>query len=550
MEAPCPICDTVSPAGTLYCPGCGLPASLAPEARRALVTSPLSNLLRGEGAERPPESPAPPVPIRKSDRPPDAHAETMERVARVIEEHLKMLHLLGEDAPDVTTQVAQAALTQASGNPTPALELLRDAEGRLSQRVLEVGDRRISEVEARDLNLLSLGVGADVAADTLRIRSEIKEGRIEAAVHHLEDVTQRLGRVEADWRGLLGLVRQVDTLFEGARKLGIELGDVEQELSRVRTTIRTSPVNPEGIDRAAQMAARAMMFVNETLPPRIREELETHQAHLSVYPGDHPPSRQARALHAEVSRHLRNGRLPEATLRLKELREAIRDLGAVRVAPEPTAAGTEEETGPAVPVIAATPPSPGSPSILRIPASPSSLSEPPALTVASTPPFSSIHRIGGVLNEPVRNPSSIPPLASVAPASPPGTGIAPIPPFRPPATPPGLREAFPQPSARSTFTPTTRPAGAAHAAPAPSAESPAQTTGISPKIVAELLIQARSLAVRVRALPPDGALAAEAAKGIRSATESLRSQKVEEAKRTITGLMNMLDAAEGQSGVR
>jgi hypothetical protein len=55
-----------------------------------------------------------------------------------------------------------------------------------------------------------------------------------------------------------------------------------------------------------------------------------------------------------------------------------------------------------------------------------------------------------------------------------------------------------------------------------------------------LLKKARSLAARVRTLPPDSETARDAAVQIREATDLLRARKLTEADLTLTRLMRML----------
>ncbi|MCI4344861.1 MAG: hypothetical protein L3J87_04475, partial [Thermoplasmata archaeon] len=60
--------------------------------------------------------------------------------------------------------------------------------------------------------------------------------------------------------------------------------------------------------------------------------LADHAKLLGSYPTDHPPSRRARSLHGETARHLRRGRLTEATVSLRELREVLKTIPPVPVA--------------------------------------------------------------------------------------------------------------------------------------------------------------------------------------------------------------------------
>jgi hypothetical protein len=554
MEGPCPVCETASPEGARYCPGCGFPTAFAAEASRALAT-PLLKRASSEGSaeELSMGAPSPDAAaLVPPARPPQE--EGIDRLAHEIRRELKLLALLGADAPDVTSQLAQAALTQASGQPAAALELMRDADHRLGSLVVDAGERRVAELESRDLHMVSLGVGTDLAAETVRIRSDFNEGRVEEAIRRLEQADQRIARIEGDWRGLLGLLRQIDTLVEGSHQLGIDLLDVERLMAEVRAAIGAAPVSVEGVDRAAQTAARALMMVNEMLPPRLREELDRHQAHLSVYPADHHQSRQARVLHAEVSRHLRAGRIPEATMRLRELRSAIRELGAIKL-PEPEPASTASPP----PVVVAVggrssaasasptpvaPQGPGSPAAASPPPPPSPLPAPSQVPIQSSrevPPVVSPIRVAD------RPPSAGGDKGGPAPpqlsriAAPPSSSTSSV-----------TRQAF-LPSSASAATPPAvivSPVPSAIPTSARAAPSPATPAPIAPEAIDALMSRARLLAIRVRSLPPDSFAAEEAAREIRNATELLRARRLKEAEQLLSRLMVRLGGEAPRPGAR
>ncbi|HKS59388.1 MAG TPA: hypothetical protein VJS68_01260 [Thermoplasmata archaeon] len=453
---------------------------------------------------------------------------SVERMAREIRRQLKTLALLGTDAPDVASQLAQAALTQASGHLGAALDLVRDAQNRLDQRIREVGDQRIAELEARDLHLLSLGVSSDLAGDSVRIRADFNESRVEEGIRRLDSAFQRLSQIEADWRGLLGLLRQIETTVEGAHELGLDLADVQEVLTEIHTLTGAPPVNADVIDRAAQSAARALMLVNEMLPTRLREELDRHQAHLSVYPSDHAQSRQARVLHAEVSRHLRSGRLPEATMRLRELRQAIRELGGLKV-PVPEVPPIVPESTP----LAADPPALAAP----IPVSAASASPSPT---SSLPP-----------------PVPIRPVVSAAEATRQGPSLSRIPPASPGPTPPVLRavssaELRPASLPPSSFLRSSSPSASSPPPSTPSIKDSAPTAPAAPppEAIGSLMQRARGLAIRVRSLPPESPIAEEAAREIRTATELLRARELAQADAVLTRLMSKLDGLSARPGVR
>ena len=80
---------------------------------------------------------------------------------------------------------------------------------------------------------------------------------------------------------------------------------------------------------------------------------------------------------------------------------------------------------------------------------------------------------------------------------------------------------------------------------APEPVAAAGPTESEDEMLGRLLKKARSLAGRVRTLPPDSESSREAAIQIRDATDFLRVRKLREADETLTRLMRML-ATEGK----
>ena len=85
------------------------------------------------------------------------------------------------------------------------------------------------------------------------------------------------------------------------------------------------------------------MLLHEALPKALESELSRHDAALADYPDDHDTVRRARAIHQEAVRHLRRGRLNEATASVKDLRATLllleKEPPVVAVAPAPTPVG-------------------------------------------------------------------------------------------------------------------------------------------------------------------------------------------------------------------
>ncbi|MCI4331726.1 MAG: hypothetical protein L3K19_07785 [Thermoplasmata archaeon] len=327
MTAACPICDEPIQEPASHCGACGFPTALSsdalkvrgepeapPKTERADSTDPARPLARGPSSAR------------------DAQAELSHRVAMELKENLALLRQLGGDQRDITSEMSQAALIQADGRVGEALGLLRDAQSRVVLRTAELFERRLKELGARQQTLTKEGVGADFSAETKTIHEEFDAGKRRESLERMIQIDQQLSRVEADWRGLRSLLQQIEALREASESAGSPNSEVESDLAEVRRLLQQPNVSPESLDTAAQVAARALMLLHEALPVTLEEELERHRATLANFPQETEASRQGRALHAEASRHLRRGRLADASQRLRELRRVIRSLGPVPLA--------------------------------------------------------------------------------------------------------------------------------------------------------------------------------------------------------------------------
>jgi hypothetical protein len=217
----------------------------------------------------------------------------------------------------------QAALTQADGRVSEALSLLRGTLARAQGKTRDLCGRRLEELEHRQTILTQDGVGADFSLAFSQIRERFDSNDRTGAVELLRTTESELIRVESDWRGLKGLLGQIDQLRTAIKAAGKAIPEVESDVAQVRAILALSPVGVATLDSAAQTAARALMLLHEALPPLVEAELADHAKVLGRYPTDHPPSRRARALHGETARHLRRGRLTEATVSLRELREVL-----------------------------------------------------------------------------------------------------------------------------------------------------------------------------------------------------------------------------------
>jgi hypothetical protein len=283
----------------------------------------------------PAASPAKPTgPATRGPRPltKDPTAEQAEKVAVELEQARRLVARLGVAQADVANEMHQAALTQADGRTVEALSLLRSALARLHEVTNEALARRLRSLEERQGVLRTEGVAVSMGTEAAKIRAEIDAGRAEQAVDRLVQSDEQLGRIETDWKGLKGLLRQIDELRDSAEVVGRPVADVEEAVQQIKGLLTEPDLSTDTLDEGAQIAARALMLLNEALPPAIEQELERHAVALDGFSSDYVPARRARSMHAEATRHLRRGKIVDSTARLRELRSAIRELGE----PEPS----------------------------------------------------------------------------------------------------------------------------------------------------------------------------------------------------------------------
>lgn len=415
MPSSCPVCEQPIASTALHCAVCGFPTALAIEGLRSLdppsrpdgegnghaavAVSPLS-------VNRAPEAAAAP-----SSR----EAELNEVISRDLRTKMDLIRELGR-GPDVTSELCQAALNEAEGRVAEALDILRSAQGRLDVETDQLLRHRLEVLEMRRQEFQANGVRFAVVADLGRLSEAIESGDREAAVTVLIEVERRFAQFESDWKGLQGLLAQIEGLHREASELEFPLGEISGELDAIHDRLRDAELTEESMDAVAQEAAQTLMLLHEAIPSSLEEELKRTGQALDELPEDLAPAAVARRLHLEAGRHLRKGRLSESIQSVRDLRRELAEAERARAAPPP-------------------------------------------------PP-------------------------------------APVP-----------------------------------AAPRPSTENEDEMLG-------RLLKKARSLAGRVRTLPPDSETSREAAAQIREATDLLRERKLKEADETLTRLMRVL-ASEG-----
>ncbi len=347
MPTSCPICEQPIPSAVGHCSVCGFPTALAIEGLRSIGPD-------GSGtAELESASPASAKSEPRAPVAPSPEAEICSAISRDIRGKLDYVRGLGRGAPDVTNEMCQAAISEAEGRVTEALEVLRRAQRSLDRQTDELLTHRLQSLQARESALRESGVRFAVQGDLNRLKSAVEGGQREAAGGLLLETERRMSQFESDWRGLQGLLRQIDTLRKEATDLGIPLGEIEAEVTELRDQLREPDLIEDALDTIAQSAAQTLMLLHEAIPTSLEEELARHEVVLERYPDDHAPSAAARRLHTEATRHLKKGRLSDAVGSVRELRREIekleqsRELHEVAVGVGPTAATpveTESET--------------------------------------------------------------------------------------------------------------------------------------------------------------------------------------------------------------
>ena len=333
MPSSCPICEQPIPATAAHCAVCGFPTGLAIEALRAIRSS------------EPAVPTEPTVGARSSDPPrrpratPPPEAELSAAVGRGLRERMEALRPLGRDAPDVTSELCEAALSEAAGRVSEGLETLRAAQGRLERQTREAIRRRIDSVEERRSALERTGIQLDLEGPMPAIESVTDPA---ATLHTLVEVERRIAKFESDWKGLQGLLSQIEALRSEADDLGVPLEEIPAEIERVREKISAGSLRETDLDSLAQDAARTLMLLHDVLPTALSEELARHQTTLDALPDDLKAANAARRMHEEALRHVEKGRLTAATQSVRDLRRTLTEIeqgpSAPKAAPPPVTA--------------------------------------------------------------------------------------------------------------------------------------------------------------------------------------------------------------------
>jgi len=292
-----------------------------------------------ESAEAAPTADGPVVASVSRAKPPapplSAEEELNAAISLDLRSKMDLVRGLGP-GPDVTAEMCQAALSEAEGRVTEALDILRSAQQRLETQTDEVLQQRLHLLEERRRLLVKTGVRFALGPDFAQLSTAIQNGEREEGATLLIAAEQRIGQFENDWKGLQGLLAQIEGLRNEAADLDIPLGEISSELEEIRERLAGPDVTEDALDTIAQEAAQTLMLLHEAIPSSLETELTRHESTLNQYPEDHPPSAVARRLHLEATRHLKKGRLSEAVQSVRDLRQKLAEL-EVQAATRPSA---------------------------------------------------------------------------------------------------------------------------------------------------------------------------------------------------------------------
>ena len=287
----------------------------------------------------PPEPPSRP---RTAASPPDPSAHLCEEEATALRDSRGLVESLGGETPSAASEMGQAAILQADGRPGEALEVLRSLRNQLEHQATEIFSGRLRDLEQRLQALRSEHLTGRVDPSPESIRQMLERGNRAEAADRLETAGRRLVEVENSWRGLKGLLDQIETLRDAGALAATELGEVDDARSQVRHLLDRPEIDEATLDQASQTAARALMLLHESLPPVIERELAEHAVRLSRYAEGEPAAHRARTLHGEAAVHLRKGRLADTVSALRDLRQAIGQLEPPAEPPRVAPAGPAE----------------------------------------------------------------------------------------------------------------------------------------------------------------------------------------------------------------
>lgn len=325
----CPICEQPIPGNSEHCAVCGFPTALAIEGLRAARTPASETPETSRDGAAKPASVAPRPPPR-----PDA--ELTAALAAGLRERMEAVRPLGRDAPDVTNEMCEAALSEASGRVSEALEILRAAQSRLERQSRDAVRRRLEGARDRLGALERTGVKLAFAVPAAGEDEPESPEHLAATLRDLIEAERRLAKFESDWKGIQGLLAQIEALRNEAADLAVPIGEVPDQIREIRERLQGGPLEESDLDRLSEDAARTLMLLHEAVPASLEEELNRHATALNALPDEHDGRVAAAKIHEEATHQLRKGQLVEASQTVRDLRRAIAEIEHPSEAPAPS----------------------------------------------------------------------------------------------------------------------------------------------------------------------------------------------------------------------
>lgn len=320
MRGTCVACENPLQPGGTHCSRCGFPIALTAAALIAMGP---------EDSDGPSNlEPLPPATAARSaaaSADPE-HVALAETAGRLLQWQELLRGLDSSHRPEMN-DVRSAALYDAQGRTSEAMQLIRGASTVASETAEELIGARLQEFEQRVSELSSEGLSAGRTDDYAPIRSELERGHPAGALEMLRAEDRRLRSISQNWNSLKSTLRQVDQLRSAARLLGESTESVDPKLERVRALLGSGQTGATELLEAAQSAEQVLDSLQAEIPRRIETHLEKHEALLDNFAPGHGGAEQGKRLHAESLRHLRHGRVTEAAHRLAELQRLLGELG-------------------------------------------------------------------------------------------------------------------------------------------------------------------------------------------------------------------------------
>jgi len=318
VPSSCPICEQPIATTAVHCSVCGFPTHLAIEGLRS------NDVADGAPPATEPQAATPSKAAGPHIISPEQDLNAA--ISRDLRSKMELVRALGRGAPDLTAELCQAALSEADGRASEALAILRSAQSRLESESDELLHRRLTELGERREALERTGARISISDDLRGAQEAVQSGEREEAVRRVVEIDRRMAQLESDWRGLQGLLAQIEGLRSEAAELSIPLGEISSEVEAIRERLREPNLTEETLDNLGQEAAQTLMLLHEAVPSALTEELDRAEKTIDRYPEDHVPSAVAKRLHLEASRHLKKGRLSEAVRSVQDLRRELSDL--------------------------------------------------------------------------------------------------------------------------------------------------------------------------------------------------------------------------------